>query len=156
MGEWRLHLAGGCDAVNRDYALAARRAALGQPVHVHVNAKGETVRRLFAEASIYWHGGGLGEDPERHPERFEHFGITVVEAMAAGAVPVVFAAAGPQEIVRDGVDGFHWRTTEELITRTRELVADADGRRRMSQAAQARAADFAAARFTGAVRSLMP
>ena len=29
-----------------------------------------------ASASIYWHGAGLGEDPQRHPERFEHFGIS--------------------------------------------------------------------------------
>jgi len=29
----------------------------------------------------------------------------VVEAMAAGAVPVVFAAGGPAEIVEDGVTG---------------------------------------------------
>ena len=86
-------------AVNREYALAAKRAAIGHPVDVHVNAPGDVVRRLFAEASIYWHGGGFGEDPHRHPERFEHFGITVVEAMAAGAVPIVFAAAGPPEIV---------------------------------------------------------
>ncbi len=59
-------------------------------------------------ASIYWHAGGLGEDPDRHPDRFEHFGITVVEAMAAGAVPLVFAAGGPAEIVEHGVNGFHW------------------------------------------------
>ena len=58
----------GATRVNRDYALAARRAAVGQPVDVHVNATGETVRRLLAEASIYWHAGGLGEDP-RAPSR---------------------------------------------------------------------------------------
>ena len=28
-------------------------------------------------------------DPDRHPDRFEHFGITTVEAMSAGAVPIV-------------------------------------------------------------------
>jgi glycosyltransferase involved in cell wall biosynthesis len=111
---------------------------------------------LFAGASIYWHAGGLGEDPERHPERFEHFGITVVEAMAAGAVPVVFAAAGPQEIVTDGVHGFHWRTPEELVRRTRQLIDDPELRRRMSDAARQRAEDFSAPRFTSAVRALVP
>ena len=113
---WELALAGGCDGANREYFLAARRAAIGQPIAVHVNATGEHVRRLLAEASIYWHAGGFGEDPERHPERFEHFGIAVVEAMAAGAVPLVFAAGGPAEIVQDGVNGCHWRTLDELVT----------------------------------------
>jgi hypothetical protein len=37
----------------------------------------------------------LGEDPERHPDRFEHFGITTVEAMSAGAVPVVTRCRRP-------------------------------------------------------------
>ena len=114
------------------------------------------MRRLFAEASIYWHGGGFGEDAERHPERFEHFGITVVEAMAAGAVPVVFAAAGPQEIVEDGVNGFHWRTPDELVARTRQLIDDHELRDRMACAARQRAADFSSERFVAAVRALVP
>ncbi len=155
MAGWHLHLAGGCDPKSRDYAMVAKRAALGQPVDVHVNAKGEAVRQLFAEASIYWHGGGFGEDPERHPERFEHFGITVVEAMAAGAVPVVFAAAGPEEVVEDGVSGFHWRHLDELVARTRQLIDDADLRQRMSAAAIDRAGDFSVERFTQGVSALL-
>ena len=71
-------------------------------------------------------------DAELHPERFEHFGIAVVEAMAAGAVPVVFAAAGPAEIVRHGVDGFHWKTLDELQSFTRQLMNDEELRLKMS------------------------
>ena len=123
---WRMAIVGGCDAANRDYALAVRRAARGLPVDVHVNAPGALVEELLASASIYWHGAGLGEDPQRHPNRFEHFGISVVEAMAAGAVPLVFGAAGPAEIVRDGVDGRHWRTLDQLADQT----VDARRRRR--------------------------
>jgi len=151
---WCLQLAGGCDAANRDYALAARRAAVGQPVEVHVNATGETVRRLFAAASLYWHAGGFREDPQRHPDRFEHFGITVVEAMAAGAVPLVFGAGGPAELVQHGVNGFHWTSAEELRSLTRHLVADPARRQQMADAAIDRAADFSAGRFTEAVRRL--
>ena len=123
---------------------------------MHVNAKGEKVRRLLAEASIYWHAGGFGEDPDRHPERFEHFGIAVVEAMAAGAVPLVFAAGGPAEIVQDGVNGYHWRTLDELITLTRRLIADPDLHRRLGAAAQQRATEFSVERFKEAVARLLP
>ena len=41
---WRMAIVGGCDAANRDYALAVRRAARGLPVDVHVNAPGALVR----------------------------------------------------------------------------------------------------------------
>ena len=117
-------------SLNRDYALAARRAARRPPGRRARQRQGELVQQLLAAASIYWHAGGFGEDPQRHPDRFEHFGITVVEAMAAGAVPLVFGAAGPAEIVEHGVNGFHWRTTDELIALTKRLIADPGHARR--------------------------
>ncbi len=144
---WRMAIVGGCDAANRDYALAVKRAARGLPVEVHVNAPGSVVEQLLGEASLYWHGAGLGEDAERHPERFEHFGISVVEAMAAGAVPIVFAAAGPAEIVQDGDNGRHWTTLDELADITVGLVDDETRRSELAAAAVRRAADFSATAF---------
>ena len=41
---------------------------------------------------------------------FEHFGITTVEAMAAGCVPVVIDKADQREIVRHVTDGYRWTT----------------------------------------------
>ena len=144
---WRMAIVGGCDAKNRDYALEVKRAARGLPVEVHVNAPGTVVERLLGEASLYWHGAGLGEDAERHPERFEHFGISVVESMAAGAVPLVFGAAGPGEIVQDGKNGLHWKTLDELAQQTVELATDDMRRAELAAAAVERAANFSATTF---------
>ncbi|MFM8649522.1 MAG: glycosyltransferase family 4 protein [Actinomycetota bacterium] len=142
VGGWRLIFVGGADASSRDYALGIRRGAIGLPVDVHLNAPRAKVESTLAGASIFWHAGGFGEDLEAHPDRFEHFGIAVVEAMAAGAVPVVFGAAGPAEIVRHGVDGFHWHTIDELIEHTRRLMDDATLCDSISSAARRRALDF--------------
>lgn len=144
---WRMAIVGGCDAANRDYALAVKRGARGLPVEVHVNATGAVVERLLGEASLYWHGAGLGEDAERHPQRFEHFGISVVEAMAAGAVPLVFGAAGPGEIVQDGDNGLHWNTLDELAQQTVELTTDDMRRSELAASAVRRADDFSATSF---------
>jgi glycosyltransferase involved in cell wall biosynthesis len=140
--DWWLHLVGGCSPEDRDYAMAVKREALGLPVHVHLSAPGAVVNDLLGQAAIYWHAGGLGEDPLTHPDRFEHFGISVVEAMSAGAVPVVFGAAGPAEVVRDGVDGVHFASLDGLADATAALVADVGRRSALGAAARARAAAF--------------
>jgi glycosyltransferase involved in cell wall biosynthesis len=156
---WRLVMVGGADAANRDYVLELKRRVRAQPagvqVELQVNASGTTVQRLLGEASLLWHGAGLGEETDRHPERFEHFGIAVVEAMAAGAVPVVFGAAGPAEIVRHGVDGLHWSSPDELARHSVELVADPVRRAALADSARRRALDFSVDVFASRVRSFI-
>ncbi|GIU85353.1 MAG: hypothetical protein KatS3mg008_2128 [Acidimicrobiales bacterium] len=139
---WSLHLVGGCDKRDRVYLERVRHAIGEAPVYLHVAAPGAELRDLYSRAAIYWHAAGLGEDPDEHPERFEHFGITTVEAMSAGAVPVVIGAAGQAEVVRDGIDGMHFHTLDELVTATLRLVRDDQLRRRLSESARARAAEF--------------
>ena len=96
---------------------------------------------------MLWHAAGFGEDPSSHPDRFEHFGIAVVEAMAAGIVPIVFGAAGPAEIVRHGVDGYHWNTVDELIEVTERIAADQAEWKQLSESARLRAQQYSDVAF---------
>lgn len=155
MDSWRLALVGGAERPHRDYVLRIRRLAQQTPVEIHVNASRSKLETVLSQASIYWHAGGFGEDQNRHPERFEHFGISIVEAMAAGAVPVVYGVAGPAEIVRHGVDGFHWTTLAELISFTQQLVTDPELRRSMSERAQSRAEEYTSERFVSRVQQIL-
>jgi glycosyltransferase involved in cell wall biosynthesis len=152
---WELILIGGCDAANRDYLLEVRRAAIGLPVSVLANAPGALRQEVVGSASVYWHGAGLGEDPQRHPERFEHFGIAIVEAMSVGAVPVVFDAAGPAEIVEDGVSGRRWTTIGDLVEMTAELIADPPACARLSAAAVRRSMVFSKEAFAERLRTIV-
>jgi glycosyltransferase involved in cell wall biosynthesis len=133
---------GGCQPEDRGYLEQVRAAAAGLPVSIHVDAPGSVLSELYGRTSVYWHATGLGEDPERSPQRQEHFGVAVVEAMSAGAVPIVYAAAGPAEIVADGVEGFHFRTVSELVERTRTVIADPELRSSLSAAAERGAARY--------------
>jgi glycosyltransferase involved in cell wall biosynthesis len=144
---WSLHLVGGCAADGEGYVAQVRDLARGYPIVVHVNVSGEELQRLYGAASIYWHASGLGERVERHPDRLEHFGITTVEAMSAGAVPVVIGLAGQLESVRHGVDGFHFRTIDGLVGLTRILIDDDQLRQAMSRSAVTRARLFAVDMF---------
>jgi glycosyltransferase involved in cell wall biosynthesis len=145
---WTLHILGGCEPANRQYLQQVRRAAVGLPVEIHLNAPGAVRDDLLTRASVYWHAAGMGEDPKLHPDRYEHFGISVVEAMGHGLVPVVLDAAGPAEIVRDGIDGIRVGNAAEFASATAALISDPTRRSRLANSAIGRAQTFAMPAFT--------
>jgi glycosyltransferase involved in cell wall biosynthesis len=152
---WELHLVGGCNHTERGYVETVRKAAVGLPVRFHVNARGEDLTELYAAASLFWHAAGLGEDLQTHPDRFEHFGISVVEAMSAGAVPVVYEHGGPAAVVRDVGCGELFANVEELSEKTLALVADDARRGVLAAAARVRAAEFAYDHFAERLDTLV-
>ena len=82
---------------------------------------------LFAKALLFWHAAGMGEDAERHPEKFEHFGITTVEAMASGCIPVVINRGGQSEIIKNGQNGFLFEDWTQLKSITLDICSNPEG-----------------------------
>ena len=146
---WQLHFAGSTsvDAEARDYVARLSREAGGHPVFFHFDADLETLRGLYRRASVYWHATGYGSPAGEHPDRQEHFGMSTVEAMSAGAVPVVINSGGQREIVSHGADGFLWDDLRGLGEYTRLLASDARLRRRLGRSARASVARFSRAAF---------
>src|SRR5512140_174718 len=118
------HIAGSCsdDEASRGYLASLREAARGYPVYFHVNCPYEELRRLYAEATLFWHAAGYGVDEKAHPDRMEHFGMSTVEAMSAGCIAVVINKGGQKEIVSHGESGYLWDTPGELLAFSRELL----------------------------------
>ncbi len=141
---WELHLAGGVvdDPIHLDYLAAVKNAAQGFPIFVHENIPFADLKVLYGASSIYWHAAGFGEDEALNPVRFEHFGMTTVEGMAAGCVPVVIGKGGQPEIIQHGENGFLWQTIGELQEYTKLLVGDDALRQKMAQAAAASSHTF--------------
>ena len=139
---WSLHLVGGCSEVDQPYLDEVRAAAEGLAVTFHIDAPGAELADLYARASIFWHATGLGEDVEANPGGMEHFGIAIVEAMSARAVPVVLGQAGPAEIVEPGRSGLHFSDLDDLVAQSVALIADEEEWSRLSAGAEARAQHF--------------
>lgn len=119
-----------------------RKTAKGYPIEFEINKSNKDLWFYYSKAKIYWHASGYGEDLDKMPEAAEHFGISTVEAMGAGVVPVVINAGGQKEIVEDGVNGLLWNTLPELIEVTLILAGSKEMISELSKNAQKRAADF--------------
>lgn len=137
--DWNLHLIGnlGPSAQDREFLDQLRTAARGKPVEISVGVTFECLREQYRRALLYWHGTGFGFSPTLEPSKHEHFGMSIVEAMSAGSVPLAFDSGGPREIIRPGLTGHLWRDLDELKMLTLGLMSDADRLHAMSIAATA-------------------
>jgi glycosyltransferase involved in cell wall biosynthesis len=146
---WTLRLMGalGSRPADRDYLERVRELARGMPIEIRTDVPAGELAEAYRRAPIYWHAAGYGRHPRRDPERFEHFGISTVEAMSAGAAALVFDGGGLRETVEPGRSGYAWRTPAELTAATWRLVRDARLRRRLGEGAIARSAEFSPEKF---------
>jgi glycosyltransferase involved in cell wall biosynthesis len=141
--DWELHFIGSVESgfQHRLYLETIREEAKGYPVFLHIDAPFAELRKIVQEAKIYWHATGLDENVQRYPIRLEHFGITTVEAMAAGCVPIVIDCGGQTEIVTKGT-GRLWKTREQLLQYTIELIQHPELLEQYRKAATQRSQDF--------------
>jgi glycosyltransferase involved in cell wall biosynthesis/GT2 family glycosyltransferase len=146
-GSIEFHIVGSSFPTDGDmeYLTELKAAAADIPVTFHVNANKEKLAALYREAMFYWHATGYGSDTSHAPERAEHFGISIVEAMAAECVPLAFAAGGPCEIIRNTRTGFLFESLDELVDVTASLLEPDRSHERQSIA---KAAADAARRFS--------
>jgi glycosyltransferase involved in cell wall biosynthesis len=144
---WKFELASSVKKEDEEAFTSLKESAKGYPIEFHINKSNKELFGLYEKAKIYWHASGYGEDLEKHPELAEHFGITTVEAMSAGAVPVVINSGGQREIVTNGKNGILWNSLDELLEQTTHLAKDEKLWRELSQNAIIRAADFSEEKF---------
>lgn len=87
-------------------------------VKILTNVPYESFRQTLFKANVYL-----------HVMPFDHFGISIVEAMAAGCVPVVHRSGGPWMDILDGKQGeygFSYISPEEAARQIDALVTKED------------------------------
>lgn len=153
--DWEFVLMIGVKKEDIDKAQKLKKMINGYPIKIIENASNEILWEYYSKAKIYWHATGFGEDLNHHPEKAEHFGISAVEAMGAGAVPVVINAGGQKEIVVDGESGYLWDTLEDCIRKTNNLIQDEKLWQELSINAKRRASEFAGERFCRELKKII-
>ena len=104
------------------YLDSVKRASKGYPIVIKTNVPRDELNTIYSKSKIYWHASGLEEDEQKHPERFEHFGISSVQAMAAGCIPIVINKGGSREIVENGYNGFLFSNLKQLKEKSLKVI----------------------------------
>lgn len=114
---WRLILIGGSSPQNSYLEQCRTLSGTNPNIEIIVNAGQDKIKKFYQKAAIFWHFCGLNEN---RPHLWEHFGMTVVEALQNGCIPVVFNGGGPQEIVTN--NGFKINSLAEAVAKTAQLI----------------------------------
>ncbi len=153
--DWEFVVATSIKEADKEEFAKLQERAKGYPIKFLINQTNSALWEIYSKAKIYWHASGYGEDLKNHPEYAEHFGISTVEAMGAGCVPIVINAGGQREIVTNGANGFLWDTLEELKSKTLQVIKDKKLLEKLSAKAIERAHDFSGDRFCKEVYTLI-
>ena len=148
--KWKLVLAGGSMEApeHNHYLKYLQNLASGYNIEFVINSDFSSLQKIYSQSKIFWHAAGFGEDENLHPEHTEHFGMTTVEAMASGIVPLVVSKGGLPEIVTDGLNGCLWSTVNELVSKTNNLISNPDLISQLSLAAINQSQNFTKEKFS--------
>jgi glycosyltransferase involved in cell wall biosynthesis len=120
--EYQLFLAGGVHGES-DILDKLKEKVGSLPVKFVVNPNFLKLKDLYAKSKFFWHAAGFEVDELAEPEKVEHFGITTVEAMASGCIPIVIGKGGQKEIITEGT-GFLCKDATEIATNTKALIVN--------------------------------
>lgn len=146
---WKLIFAGGSlqEAKYNSYLNLLINKAKGLPIEFIVNPDFEKLKNIYSKSKIYWHAAGFEVNENIHPEQTEHFGMTIVEAMASGLVPIGIKKGGIPEIINDTIDGFLWKTIKGLSSKTIRLIKNPKLLEQMSQNSLEKSKQFSKENF---------
>lgn len=152
---WKFVLAIGLRQEDEYKFANLQKGAKGYPIEFLININSEELVNIYSKSKIYWHASGYGENLDKNPELAEHFGISTVEAMGGGAVPVVINAGGQKEIVESNESGFLWNSLEEFMKKTIMLIKDPKLLDKMSKNAVKRSEAFSGKRFRNELKDIV-
>ncbi|MBI4973525.1 glycosyltransferase [Candidatus Roizmanbacteria bacterium] len=124
-GDFKLILIGGLKDEDKTYFESlVKLVGDNKNIVLKPNAPYQELLEYYRKSMFFWHFAGYGVDEEKHPEMVEHLGMTPLEAMAAGTVSFCYEAGGPKEIITDGENGYLFKNSEELLSKTEKILKD--------------------------------
>lgn len=153
--DWKMILAGGTDIGVGNFVKKLKIKARRYPIKIIENPDYKELLNLYGTAKIYWTASGFGVDEKKNPKGVEHFGIALVEAMAAGCGVLAYDAGGHKEIIAEGYNGYLWRKKGDLVKKTTKLIKNPKLLRGISKTAIESSRVYEYERFAAEVERLL-
>lgn len=114
----KFRLCGGLDTekINIEYFQTLKEMAKGYDIELAPNVSREYLNNIYTEGTFYLHTCGYGYSSGIAPERTEHFGITVIEAMSYGLIPIIYKWGGLSDVISNSGVGLTFDKTEDVVT----------------------------------------
>jgi glycosyltransferase involved in cell wall biosynthesis len=117
--DWQLVLVGGVanTEASQTYFKSCQEVAdqSAGAVVIESDVTYQRLEDLLSESFAYSHGMGAFLPPGKQPHLCEHFGQTIVEAMAHGCIPLVYARGGIFDVLDVDHGGIPYMTYEGLV-----------------------------------------
>lgn len=133
---WKLVLAGGITdkGLDQEHLQSLKRRAISEPnIIFKTNITPHELASLYGQAKLFWHATGYGR-VNNQPEKAEHFGMTTIEAMSYGCVPLVYSDGGQKEIVKENF-GLLWTGLDQLVKLSSSLMNSPERLQKMANTA---------------------
>ena len=153
--DWKLILAGGTEIGSEDMVKKLKKNTNKWPIEIIESPDYTKIVDLYGHAKLFWTAAGYGVDEEKFPKNVEHFGIALVEAMAAGCIPFAYNAGGHKEIIVSGKNGFLWRKKSEFLDDVNKIISDKKQLLGISEAAKIASRVYEYDRFENEVLDLL-
>jgi glycosyltransferase involved in cell wall biosynthesis len=150
---WKLVLVGAVE--DQSYFDQVKKAAQALPVEFYTNLDRKSLLDWYAQATLYWHATGFEVDATREPSKVEHFGISTVEAMSYGCLPVVLSQGGQREVLGETLAQLGWQTKAECVAISSQLIADSALRHKLADEAVRQAHQFGPTQFTNTLQRML-
>lgn len=138
----RLVLAGNVQAGHEAHAERLRQDAKGLPVDFLFGGSSDKLQDALQSSLVQWHMTGLvsnqrDQQNRSDPADVEHFGISIIEGMSAGCIPIAYCVGGATDFIHHNVNGFLACSEHNFLVHTRKLLSshsdDLEGLRRQGQ-----------------------
>lgn len=121
--KYKMNFVGSLSSNSNDIAYFEKlKKNSNQNIAIHANVGYEELQNFYKISLILISGTGIGVDAQNAPEKLEHFGMSVLEGLLYGCIPVVHNTGGPAELLKKIGVGYTYNSASELISILNNLM----------------------------------